>query len=117
MPVTSASDRTAYYRFLDYLRSQRPRAGRTEKTPAVEGFSQSLDDPAPLLGHYWSPRLGEWVPDEIAVVLLDRPGAPEPASAPIHEAEMLKAVVDRFYFEEGSKQDEIWCTTQLIYLV
>jgi hypothetical protein len=115
LPVTLANDRTAYLRFLDFLRSQHPFSATSVSEHPVTGFSHSADEPPAYKGHYWATSAGgRWVPDEIVILFLDREG---PLGRIIEDARSLKATVERSYREEGSEQDEIWCTVHQIQLV
>ena len=110
LPLTNANDQTAYYRTLDYLRS--PRRG-VEGHPPVTGFTVSSNDPPTFAGFYWSERQQVWLRDSIAILFVDLP-----ASEPIDEiARALKADVARFYADEGSPQEEMWCTLEHIDVV
>jgi hypothetical protein len=114
LPVTSANDRTAYLRVLDFLRSRHPPSASTVTDRSITGFSHSIDEPAAYKGFYWSVRRVEWIPDEIVVLFLDRSGRLIEVA---QEARPLKAAIERFYREEGSEQEQIWCTVQQIRLV
>jgi len=105
LPVTNANDQTAYYRTLDYLRSPRPAVkGRRP----VSGFTVSSSDPPIFAGFYWSEGQQMWLRDFIAILFVDLP-----ASEPIDEiARALKTDVARFYADEGSPQEEMWCTLE-----
>jgi hypothetical protein len=119
LPVTRASDRTAFYRFIDYLKSQHPAAGGPTLDLEIEGFSYSITDPAPVLGMYWSRQKEQegWVPDDIVLVTLDRPGEPIQDSAPIQEADLLKAKAVEFYSEEGARQEDFWCSVNEVRIL
>ena len=107
LPITNANDQTAYYRTLDYLRSPRPAVkGRRP----VSGFTVSSSDPPIFAGFYWSEGQQMWLRDFIAILFVDLP-----ASEPIDEiARALKTNVARFYADEGSPQEEMWCTLEHI---
>lgn len=110
LPLTNANDQTAYYRTLDYLRSPRP---AIDGRPPVSGFTVSSSDPPVFAGFYWSDGQQIWLRDSIAILFVDLP-----ASEPIDEiARALKADVARFYADEGSPQEEMWCTLERIDVV
>jgi hypothetical protein len=97
-------------RSLDYLRSPRP---AVEGRPPVSGFTVSSSDPSVFTGFYWSEGQQVWLRDAIAILFVDLS-----ASKPIDEiARALKADVTRFYADEGSPQEEMWCTLERIEVV
>ena len=115
LPVTSPDDQTAFLALLNYIRSQHP-APLTDRP--ITGFTHSPDEPAAYYrGFYWSTQgLGQdrWVSDDIVILFTDRPGK----LADIESvAQTLKATADRIYREEGSPQEEVWCTMQSLQLV
>jgi hypothetical protein len=110
LPLTNTNDQTAYYRTLDYLRSPRP---AVEGRPPVSGFTVSSSDPPAFAGFYWSEGQQVWLRDSIAILFVDLP-----ASELIDEiAQSLKAAVVRFYADEGSPQEEMWCTLERIDVI
>jgi hypothetical protein len=52
--------------------------------------------------------MGEWVEDRIALLFVDLPEERKDEIADI------KAYIEKTYQEEGSAQDELWCTIERI---
>lgn len=107
LPVRSENERSAYLLILNHLRSRHPGSGHPEP---IGGFTTSTDDPAPFIGYYWSERLGEWIDDAIALLVIDLPADRKADVATI------KGYVEKTYREEGATQDEVWCTLERIEL-
>ncbi|MBI3326137.1 MAG: hypothetical protein HYZ81_05480 [Nitrospinae bacterium] len=108
LPVTTRNDRTAYLRTLESLRT---------RYPLISGFTYSQDAPPTYRGYYWSDALQLWVQDYIAVIFIDRPSTLQERATVRQEAQTLKSQIARFYEEEGSPQESVWCTIQPIELV
>lgn len=108
LPVTSVNDQTAYLRTLNYLRSRHPDSG--DKNP-LSGFTSTIDDPAVISGFYWSERSRKWVDDKIVILFIDFP-APLGDNKLDDEVKKIKAQIEKFYVEEGSAQEELWCTAE-----
>lgn len=117
LPVTTTNDRTAYLRVLNCLRSKHPQVDLDPAESPITGFTHTLDDPPAFGGFYWSETLGDWVPDSLALLFLDRAGSTTEADPAIEDARRMKSRIGQFYSEEGSPQDEVWCTVQQIHLV
>ena len=110
LPLTNTNDQTAYLRTLDHLRSPHP---IVDGNPLVGGFTVSSSDPPVFTGSYWSDDQQNWLQDSIAILFVDLP-----ASEGIRAiAEEMKAVVARLYDEEGSPQEEIYCTLENIDVI
>jgi hypothetical protein len=113
LPVTRISERVAYLRTLDHIRSLQPRDGLQRSGVVVEGYTVSVDDPVVFGGLYWSPTRQEWLRDDIVLLIIDiRPDAVDREA--IRE---LKSRIERFYSEEGADQEELYCTTETISLL
>ena len=113
LPVTRISERVAYLRTLDYVRSLQPREGPHRAGVVVEGYTVSVDDPVVFGGFYWSSARREWLRDEIVLLIVDlRPEAYDP-----DEVRELKSRIERFYAEEDADQEELYCTIEKISLL
>jgi len=110
LALTNANDQTAYFRTLDHFRSPHPVAGGR---PLVSGFTVSSSDPPAFTGFYWSYEQQIWLQDLIAILFVDLPAAEQIRAI----AADMKTAVARFYAEEGSPQEEIWCTLENIDVV
>ena len=76
-------------------------------------FTVSSSDPPEFTGFYWSEEQQFWLQDLISILFVDLP-----ASGQIRAiATEMKAAVARFYAEEGSPQEEIWCTVESIDVI
>lgn len=109
LPVTTVDDRTAYLRVIDFLRSTDLGLG---------GFTTTTHNPAVLRGFYWSERLAEWVLDDIVVAFVDltvRDDSEEVAARA--KIRTIKGRIEAMYEEEGSKQEEVWCTLERIEVI
>src|SRR6266852_2471435 len=110
LPLTNTNDQTAYFRTLDHFRSPHPvAAGR----PFIRGFTVSSSDPPVFTGSYWSDDQQTWLQDLIAILFVDLPPSRQIRAI----AAETKAAVARFYAEEGSPQEEIWCTLENIEVI
>ncbi len=110
LPVTHANDHAAYFRILDYLRS--PRLA-VDAHLSVTGFTVSSIDPSAFTGLYWSDGRQIWLQDSISLLFVDLP-----ASDLIRDlAGEMKAMIAQSYAEEGSPQEEMWCTLERIEVV
>lgn len=117
LPITTGNDRTAYLRVLNYLRSRYPRAEPGALESPIAGFTYTSAEPPAFQGLYWSARRGDWVPDTLVLLIVDRPGSIRESGPVLDDARSIKARIAEFYAEEASPQDEIWCTLQQIYLL
>jgi hypothetical protein len=110
LPLTNPYDQAAYLRTLDHLSNPQPVA---DGRPPVRGFTVSSSDPPVFTGFYWSDEQQIWLQDLISILFVDLP-----ASGQIRAiAAEMKATVARFYAEEGSPQEEIWCTVENIGVI
>jgi hypothetical protein len=112
LPITSVNDKTAYLRVLNYLRSRHPQSGHPQP---ISGFTSTVDDPEYFKGYYWS-REHRWVDDSIALLFIDFPKTVTDPGLE-QEARAIKTVIESYYEQEGSKQDEVWVTAETIHLV
>ena len=122
LPITTRNDRTAYLRVLNYVRTRHPQNDQGDSAhgePTFRGFSYTTvqDDPAPIHGYYWPENGRNWIPDEIALLFFDHPGSFQEPGFVFENTQFLKSLIERYYEEEGSPQDEIWCTMQELYLI
>ena len=113
LPITSINDKTAYLRTLNLLRSRHPRSGHPEP---ISGFTSTAADHEAIKGFYWSRNAGRWVDDSIAVLFIDFP-RPINDAALEAEAQGIKVQIEKLYEQEGTKQDELWCTAESIGLI
>jgi hypothetical protein len=111
LPVTSVDDRAAYLRVLNTLRDRHPGSGHANPVP---GFTTTSDDPVAINGFYWSPTQHGWVDDSIVLLFLDCDGDYGAVGA---NAAAIKAEIAQIYAEEGSPQEEIWCTAEPMRLI
>ncbi len=110
LPLTNPYDQAAYLGTLDHLSNPQPVA---DGRPPVRGFTVSSSDPPVFTGFYWSNEQQIWLQDLISILFVDLP-----ASGQIRAiAAEMKATVARFYAEEGSPQEEIWCTVENIDVI
>ena len=110
LPLTNPYDQAAYLRTLDHLSNPQPVAdGRL----SVGGFTVSSSDPPVFTGFYWSDEQQIWIQDLIAILFVDLPASGQVRAI----AGEMKAAVARFYAEEGSPQEEIWCTLEDIDVI
>ncbi len=108
LPLTNPYDQAAYLRTLDHLSNPQPVAhGR------FSGFTVSSSDPPVFTGFYWSDEQQSWIQDLIAILFVDLPASGQVRAI----AGEMKAAVARFYAEEGSPQEEIWCTLEDIDVI
>ena len=110
LPITHANDQIAHLRTLDYLRSPRPSA---EAHLSVTGFTLSSVDPPAFRGVYWSDERRVWLEDSISILFVDLPTS----EAVRERAAAMKTTIAQFYAEEGSAQEEMWCTLEGIEAV
>ena len=113
LPITSTNDKTACLRALNYLRSRHPGSGHPHP---ISGFTSTAADHEVIKGYYWSRTHGRWVDDSIAVLFID---FPRPIDDPTLETEALaiKAQIEKLYEDEGTRQDELWCTAESVGLI
>ena len=110
LPLTNPYDQAAYLRTLDHLSNPHPVAdGRL----SVRGFTVSSSDPPVFTGFYWSDEQQVWLQDLISILFVDLPASGQVRAI----AGEMKGAVARFYAEEGSPQEEIWCTLENIDVI
>jgi hypothetical protein len=107
LPVNQDREERAFFKVIDYLKSQR------EEAVGIQGFTHSVSRPTAFRGYWWSEEQKKWLSDSIVLCFIDdKLGIDEKVlSAKVKE---LKQTIRRWYRYYGSPQEEVWVVVQQI---
>jgi hypothetical protein len=108
LPLSNPGQLKVASQFVTYLQSIR----ETVTDIGVDGFTHSQTLPPVFRGYWWSQRRKRWVPEGIAVFLIDYKVAQ--AAEVGEQVLLLKRKLAEFYRESTNQQEEVWVVAHQI---